>query len=73
MTRDEAMAEVTRRQASDRDGTWIATERGSEWTVARIGIAPTKDTGTATKPPPVVPPEDPHSPLERATWIAGSG
>lgn len=73
MTRDEAMAEAKRRQASDREATWIAAERGSEWTVARIGVAPATETGTATKPPPVAPHEDPHSPLERAAWIAGSG
>ena len=73
MTREEAMAEVERRQASDPDATWIASERGSEWTVARIAIPPTKETWTATKPPPVAPREDPQTPLERATWIAGSG
>ncbi len=73
MTRDEATAEAKRRQASDREGTWITTERGSEWTVARIGVAPTKETGTATKPPPVAPREDAYTPLERAAWIAGSG
>ena len=61
MTRDEATAEAKRRQASDREGTWIATERGSEWTVARIGVAPTKETGTATKPPPVAPREDAYT------------
>ncbi|MGI8593066.1 MAG: hypothetical protein ACR2ML_01615 [Solirubrobacteraceae bacterium] len=73
MTRDEAMAEVERRQASDPDGSWVAAQRGSGWTVARIGVAPPKQTGTATKPPPVAPRDDPHSPLERATWTAGGG
>jgi hypothetical protein len=74
MTRDEAMAEVERRQTSDPDVTWIATQRGSGWIVARIGMAPaTRQTGTATKPPPVAPRDDPHSPLERATWTAGLG
>lgn len=73
MTHDEALAEAKRRQASDREGTWIATERGSEWAVARIGVRPTEVTGTATKPPPVAPREDAHTPLERAAWIAGSG
>jgi hypothetical protein len=74
MTRDEAMAEVKRRQASDPDVTWIATQRGSEWAVARIGVAPrTRPTGTATKPPPVAPRDDTRSPLERAPWNAGGG
>lgn len=65
MTRDEARAEAKRRQASDPGVTWIAAQRGSEWTVARIGIAPrSKQTGTATKPPPEGPrdgpPDVPH-------------
>jgi hypothetical protein len=72
MTHEEALAEVKRRQASDPDVTWIATQRGSEWTVARIGMAPrAKQTRTATKPPPVAPRDDLRSPLERAPWNAG--
>jgi len=73
MTREEAMAEVERKRASHPDATWLATQRGGEWTVARIGIAPTKQTGTATKPPPVAPRDDPHSAPERAAWFAGGG
>jgi hypothetical protein len=75
MTREEAIAEAKRRQASDPDGSWIAGSRDGEWTVVRIGVAPTKSTGTATKPlPPTIPPPgDPYSPIERATWFAGSG
>jgi hypothetical protein len=73
MTREEAVAEVERRRVSDPDATWLATERGGEWTVARLGLTPTKPTGTATKPPPEPPPGDPHSPIVRATWFAGTG
>ena len=74
MMREEAMAEVARRRASDPDVTWLAAERGAEWTVVRIGMAPTATpTGTATKPPPVAPRDDPDSPIERAAWFAGGG
>jgi hypothetical protein len=71
MTREQAITEAKRRQASDPDASWIATSRDGEWTVARIGVAPTKVTGTATKPPPVAPRDDPHSAIERAAWFAG--
>jgi len=71
MTRAEAMAEVKRRQASDPGAGWVATQRGNEWIVARIGLAPIKHTGTATKPPPAAPRDDPPSPVERAPWLAG--
>lgn len=73
MTRDEALAEVKRRQASDPDASWIATLRNAEWTVVRVGMVSTKPTGTATKPPPVAPRDDPHSPSERAAWFAAGG
>jgi hypothetical protein len=73
MTRGEAIAEAKRRQASDTDASWIATSRHGEWTVVRIGVMPTKPTGAATKPPPVAPQGDPHSPIERAAWFAGGG
>jgi hypothetical protein len=73
MTREQALAEVERRQASDPGATWLATERSGEWTVARVGLTPVKPTGTATRPSPEPPPADPHSPIERATWFAGTG
>jgi hypothetical protein len=73
MTREQAIAEVERRKASDPGATWIVTERDGEWTVARIGVAPVKATGTATKPPPPAPRDDPHSGIERAAWFAGGG
>ena len=73
MTRDEATAEVERRRAADPDATWVAVQRDGEWAVARLGIKPVKPTGTATKPPPDPPRDDPHTPLERATWFAGTG
>jgi hypothetical protein len=72
-TRDEAIAEAKRRQASDPHASWIATSRDGEWAVVRIGVVPTKVTGTATKPPPAAPRDDPHSPVERAAWFAGWG
>jgi hypothetical protein len=72
MTREDAIAEAKRRQESDPDASWIATSRDGEWTVVRIGVAPIKVTGTATKPPPVAPRDDPHSPIERAAWFAGA-
>jgi hypothetical protein len=73
MTREEAIAEVERLRASHPDATWVATRRGDDWIVARIGLVPTKPTGTATKPPPAAPRDDPHSSLERAAWFAGTG
>jgi hypothetical protein len=73
MTREEALAEVERRRVSDPDATWLATERGGQWIVARLGLTPTKPTGTATKPPPDPPLADPQSPIVRATWFAGTG
>jgi hypothetical protein len=73
MRHQEAIAEVKRRRVSDPDVTWIAMQRGSEWTLARIGVAPNKQTGTATKPPPVSPRDDPHSAAERAAWFAAGG
>jgi hypothetical protein len=74
MTREEAIAEAKRRQASDPGASWIATSSGGEWMVVRIGVAPTKSpTRTAMKPPPVAPRDDPHSPIERAAWFAGGG
>jgi hypothetical protein len=73
MTHEEAIAEAKRREAADPDASWIATTRDGEWTAVRIGVAPTKVTGTATKPPPVAPRDDPHSPIERAAWFAGGG
>jgi len=69
MTRDEAQAEVKRRQASDPGMSWIATQRAGEWTVARLGMRPqVKTTGTATKPPLVAPQDDPSAPLQRAAY-----
>ena len=73
VTRDEAMIEVERRRAADPQATWVATERDGDWTVARIGIAPIGQTGTATKPPPAAPRDDPHSSAERAAWFAAGG
>jgi hypothetical protein len=73
MTQEDALAEVERRRATDPDATWLATERNGEWTVARIGLAPIVSTGTATKPPPAAPRDDPHSASERAVWFAGGG
>ena len=73
MNRDEAMAEVARMRAVDPGASWMASERGADWVVVRIGVAPTKVTGTATKPPPVAPQGDPHSGVQRAAWFAGGG
>jgi hypothetical protein len=70
MNRDEAMAEVERMRAADPDASWIARERDEGWVVVRIGVPPTKVTGTATKPP-VAPQGDPHSAIERAAWFTG--
>jgi hypothetical protein len=73
MTHDEAIAEAERKQASDPTATWIATRRDGEWLVVRVGVVPVKSTGTATKPPPAAPRDDPHSAAERAAWFAGGG
>ena len=48
MTRAEAIVEAERRQASDPDGSWIATSRDGEWTVVRI----VKHDAPRTEPPP---------------------
>jgi hypothetical protein len=71
MTRQEAIAAVERRRASDPSASWLASLRDGDWVVLRIGVAPTKVTGTATKPPPAAPRHDPHSAIERAAWFAG--
>lgn len=71
MNRDEAMAEVERMRAADPDASWIARERDEGWVVVRIGVPPTKVTGTATKPPPGGAQGDPHSAIERAAWFTG--
>ena len=71
MTREESIAEAERRRAADPAASWIASQRDRDWIVVRIGMAPTKVTGTATKPPPVAPRDDPHSAIERAAWFAG--
>jgi hypothetical protein len=73
MTRAEAIAEVERRRAADPEATWIASQREGDWVVVRIGVAPNKVTGTATKPPPAAPQGDPHSAIERAAWFAAGG
>lgn len=73
VTHDEATAEAERRQAADPSATWIATQRDGAWIVARIRVPRTKPTGTATKPPPPAPRDDPHSAAERAAWFAGGG
>ncbi len=73
MTRDEAIAEVERRRAAEPGASWIASQRDGDWVVVRLGVAPTKVSGTATKPPPIAPEGDPHSPIERAAWFAGGG
>ena len=73
MTHDEAIAEVERRRAAEPGASWIATHRDGDWIVVRVGVAPTKVTGTATKPPPVAPQDDPHSAIERAARFAGGG
>jgi hypothetical protein len=74
MTHDEALAEAERRQRLHPDAKWIATRRGNAWVVARIGLAPTtiKQIGTATKPPPAAPRDDPYSSLEHVTRMFGS-
>ena len=71
MTREEAIAEAERRRAADPGASLIASQRDGNWIVVRIGVAPTKVVGTATKPPPVAPRDDPHSAIERAAWFAG--
>jgi hypothetical protein len=48
MTRDEAIAEARRRQASDPDASWIAASRDGDWTVARI----VKRDAPQIQPPP---------------------
>lgn len=73
VNRDEAATEVERRRAADPGASWVASERDGDWVVVRIGVAPTQVTGTATKPPPVAPHDDPHSAIERAAWFAGGG
>jgi hypothetical protein len=73
MTHEEAIAEAAQRRVFEPGVTWIVTRRGSEWAVARVGLAPTSATGTAIKPPPAAPRDDPHSPIERAAWFAAGG
>jgi hypothetical protein len=48
MTREEAIAEAERMQASDPDASWIAASRDGEWMVVRI----VKRDAPQTQPPP---------------------
>ena len=74
MTHEQAIAEAKRQQAADPNATWIATERGGEWVVARIGVQPpAAPTGTAIKPPPPTPHETPQSELQRVVTQFGAG
>jgi hypothetical protein len=56
------------------DAKWVATKKENEWTVASINVTPTaiKQTGTATKSPPVAPRDDPYSELEMVTRRFGT-
>lgn len=74
MTLDEATAEAARRQRLHSEAKWVAVQRDGEWVVARIALAPTliAQTGTATKPPPTAPRDDPYSQLEIITRLYGS-
>lgn len=47
MTREEAMDEVRRMRLLDPGSHWIATPRGREWRVTRLGRPP----GAKRKPP----------------------
>ena len=73
MTRQQAIAELERRRISDPDASWMPTQRGGEWTVVRVGLTPSKVTGTTLAAPPVAPRDDPHSSIERAAWFAALG
>jgi hypothetical protein len=74
MTRDEAITEAERRQREDPDAKWLATQRGDEWIVARVGLGttPIKPTGTAVQAPPLAPHDVPQSDLQRITTQFGS-
>jgi hypothetical protein len=75
MTREQAIAEAQSRQRSNPHAKCIATQRGGEWVVASIGLAPhaVEPTATAVKPPPATPHDEPQSPLQRVTTLYGSG
>jgi hypothetical protein len=75
MTRDQAIAEAARSQRLRPDAKWVAVQRDGEWVVARIALVPTMiaQTGTATKPPPTAPRDDPYSQREIITRLYGSG
>ena len=73
MNREDALAAIELRRASDPDGRLLAIERDGEWMVARIGVDPSRPTGTATKPPPVGLRDDPHSAVEHTASLAGIG
>jgi hypothetical protein len=73
MTHEEAIAQAAQLRASEPGATWIVTERDGDWHVTRVGVAPVQVSGTATKPPPPAPRDDPHTPAERAAWFAAGG
>ncbi len=68
MTREEAEAEATRRQANEPGAKWTVTERADGWHVVRIGLAPAPAKGTATKPPPEAPQSDPRGGRPDPNW-----
>ncbi len=71
MTREEAEVEAERRRAAEPSATWTVTERGDGWHVVRIGLAPHKSTGTATKPPPDAPQPNPSDGQPNPNWGIG--
>ena len=73
MTREQALQEVEARRAADPEATWLANEKDGVWRVVRVGIAPSRATGTATHPAPEAPRDDPGSSLSRAAWTVGAG
>jgi len=71
MTRDEAAVEAERRRATEPGATWTVTERAGSWHVVRIGLAPQKSKGTATKPPPEAPQPNPGDGQFNPNWGVG--
>ncbi|MBA2349000.1 MAG: hypothetical protein H0V81_11965 [Solirubrobacterales bacterium] len=68
MTREEAEAAAVQRREAEPGATWTVVERDGAWRVVRIGLSPGRPSGTATKPPPEGPRDNPDTRTHDPNW-----